>query len=224
MSLKRKVMRSNFQSLKLIHRGLAKKNFKENTLNAFRYCFKKKYGIETDLHTTRDNEIICFHDFSLKKFKSSKLIKNTNYNEIKVIAGKFNVDIPKLIDLIKISKRKFLMLEIKSNFSKKNLINLVKLTKKLKKFCITSFNEKNIKNIYKINKNLNLGIVFSSNSSIKKIIKKSKLKYLRILVLEKKFINNKKINNLNKSLYFYTIKDKNTKDKHSNKNLIFENL
>ena len=37
-------MRSNFQSLKLIHRGLAKKNFKENTLNAFRYCFKKKYG------------------------------------------------------------------------------------------------------------------------------------------------------------------------------------
>jgi len=167
-------MRSNFQSLKLIHRGLAKKNFKENTLNAFRYCFKKKYGIETDLHTTRDNEIICFHDFSLKKFKSSKLIKNTNYNEIKIIAGKFNVDIPKLIDLIKISKGKFLMLEIKSNFSKKNLINLVKLTKKLKKFCITSFNEKNIKNIYKINKNLNLGIIFSSSTSIKKIIKKSK--------------------------------------------------
>ena len=224
MSLKRKVMRSNFQSLKLIHRGLAKKNFKENTLNAFRYCFKKKYGIETDLHTTRDNEIICFHDFSLKKFKSSKLIKNTNYNEIKLISGTFNVDIPKLIDLIKISKRKFLMLEIKSNFSKKNLINLVKLTKKLKKFCITSFNEKNIKNIYKINKNLNLGIIFSSSTSIKKIIKKSKLKYLKILVLEKKFINNKTINKLNKSLYFYTIKDKEVRDKHSNKNLIFENL
>ena len=217
-------MRSNFQSLKLIHRGLAKKNFKENTLNAFRYCFKKKYGIETDLHTTRDNEIICFHDFSLKKFKSSKLIKNTNYNEIKVIAGKFNVDIPKLIDLIKISKRKFLMLEIKSNFSKKNLINLVKLTKKLKKFCITSFNEKNIKNIYKINGNLNLGIIFSSSTSIKKIIKKSKLKYLKILVLEKKFINNKKNNKLNKSLYFYTIKDKGMRDKYSSKNLIFENL
>ena len=217
-------MKSNYKDLKLIHRGLAKKHFKENTLDAFRYCFKKNYGIETDLHTTSDNEIICFHDFSLKKFKSSKLIKNTNYNEIKVIAGKFNVDIPKLIDLIKISKRKFLMLEIKSNFSKKNLINLVKLTKKLKKFCITSFNEKNIKNIYKINRNLNLGIIFSSSTSIKKIIKKSKLKYLKILVLEKKFINNKTINKLNKSLYFYTIKDKEVRDKHSNKNLIFENL
>ena len=78
--------------------------------------------------------------------------------------------------------------------------------------------------IFKINRNLNLGIVFSSNSSIKKIIKKSKLKYLKILVLEKKFINNKTINNLNKSLYFYTIKDKGLRNNHSNKNLIFENL
>ena len=217
-------MKSNYQDLKLIHRGLAKKHFKENTLDAFRYCFKKNYGIETDLHTTSDNEIICFHDFSLKKFKSSKLIKNINYKEVKIIANKFNVDIPKLSDLLKISKRKFLMLEIKSNFSKKNLINLVRIAKKLKNFCITSFNEKNIKKIHKINKNLTLGIIFSSNSSIKKIIKKSKLKYLKILVLEKKFINNKKINKLNKSLYFYTIKDKGMRDKYSSKNLIFENL
>ena len=217
-------MRSNFQNLQLIHRGLAKKKFKENSLQAFRYCFKKNYGIETDLHSTHDNEIICFHDFNLKKFKSSKLIKNLDYKEIKIIAEKFNVYIPKLSDLIKIPKKKFIMLEIKPNFSKKNLINLIKQTKKLKNFCITSFNEKNIQNIYKINKNLNLGIVFSSNSSIKKIIKKSKLKYLKILVLEKKFINNKTINNLNKSLYFYTIKDKGLRNNHSNKNLIFENL
>ncbi len=224
MILKRKVMRSNFQNLQLIHRGLAKKKFKENSLQAFRYCFKKNYGIETDLHATHDNEIICFHDFNLKKFKSSKLIKNLDYKEIKIIAEKFNVYIPKLSDLIKIPKKKFIMLEIKPNFSKKNLINLIKQTKKLKNFCITSFNEKNIQNIYKINKNLNLGIVFSSNSSIKKIIKKSKLKYLKILVLEKKFINNKTINNLNKSLYFYTIKDKGLRNNHSNKNLIFENL
>ena len=44
----------------LIHRGLAKKNFKENTLTSFRYCFEKKYGVETDLHCTKDNKIVCF--------------------------------------------------------------------------------------------------------------------------------------------------------------------
>ena len=57
----------------LIHRGLAKNNFKENTITAFRYCFKKKYGIETDIHSTKDNKIVCFHDFNLKgKFKIEK--------------------------------------------------------------------------------------------------------------------------------------------------------
>jgi len=67
-----------------IHRGLAKKKLKENTLAAFKYSFKKGYGIETDIHCTKDNKIICFHDFNLKnKFKVNRRIKETNYNEIK---------------------------------------------------------------------------------------------------------------------------------------------
>ena len=60
----------------LIHRGLAKKKFKENTISAFKYCFKKNYGIETDIHCTKDNKIICFHDFNLKnKFKINKKLR-----------------------------------------------------------------------------------------------------------------------------------------------------
>jgi len=74
-----------------IHRGLAKKKLEENTLAAFKYSFKKGYGIETDIHCTKDNKIICFHDFNLKnKFKVNKRIKDTNYNEIKKISLKFN--------------------------------------------------------------------------------------------------------------------------------------
>ena len=67
----------------LIHRGLAKNNFKENTITAFRYCFKKNYGIETDIHTTKDSKIVCFHDFNLKsKFKINKYLKNVEYREL----------------------------------------------------------------------------------------------------------------------------------------------
>ena len=59
----------------LIHRGLAKRSFKENTILAFSYCFKKKYGIETDIHCTKDGKIVCFHDFNLQgKFKINKLL------------------------------------------------------------------------------------------------------------------------------------------------------
>ena len=210
----------------IIHRGLAKKKFKENTLPAFKYCFKKKYGIETDLHITKDNKIICFHDFNLKrKFKINKLIKNLNFKEINKIANKFGYYVPELKELINISKNKhYLMLEIKSNFSKENLLQLIDLTKKLKFYSITSFNENNIKNIYKLKKKIVLGLCLTSTSSVQKIIKKSKLKYINILVMEKKFLSKKELNIINKPIYYYTARSKEIRNKYKNKNLIFENL
>tara|TARA_B100001029_G_scaffold48304_1_gene38394 strand:- start:3410 stop:4054 length:645 start_codon:yes stop_codon:yes gene_type:complete len=210
----------------LIHRGLAKKKFKENTLPAFKYCFKKKFGIETDLHVTKDNKLICFHDFNLKrKFKTNKLIKNTNFKEINKIGKKFKYYIPELKELIHISRnRNYLMLEIKSLFSKQNLLDLIKQTKKLKFFSITSFKEKNIKNIYDIKKNLKLGLCFSSVTPVEKIIKKSKLSYVKILVMEKKFLTEKKLDKIKKPKYYYTAKNKIIRKKYYNKNLIFENL
>jgi len=210
----------------LIHRGLAKKNFKENTLKSFKYCFNKKYGIETDLHCTKDNLIICFHDFSLKKkFKTNKLIKNLTFSEINKIAKKFGYYVPQLKELIKISKNKnYLMLEIKPYFSKKNLIQLINQTRKLRSFSITSFNEKNIININLLKKKMNLGLCFASTTSIEKIIKKSKLKYVKIIVTEKKFLSSRKINLINKPIYYYTAKSKKIRKKYKEKNLIFENL
>ena len=210
----------------IIHRGLAKNNFKENTLKSFKYCFNKKYGIETDLHCTKDDIIICFHDFSLKrKFKTNKLVKNLTFDEINKISNKFGYYIPKLEELIKISNNKrYLMLEIKSYFSKKNLIQLINQTKKLKSFSITSFNEKNIKNLSLLKKNLNLGLCFASTVPIQKIISKSKLKYVKIIVTEKKFLSSKKINLINKPIYFYTARGKKIREKYKEKNLIFENL
>ena len=217
-------MRYNRQGHNIIHRGLAKKTFKENSIKSFKFCFKKNYGIETDLHTTLDNKIVCYHDFSLKRFKSKKLIKNLKYKDINKIASKYKMHIPTLNEVIKISKKNYLMLEIKSKFTKKNFLNLISIIKSLKHYSITSFNEKNISNLNKIKKNLNLGLVFSSTTSIKLILQKSKLKYLRLLVLEKKFLTNKKLIKIKKPIYFYTIKDKKVRAKFLGKNLIIENL
>ena len=217
-------MRYNRQGHNIIHRGLAKKTFKENSIKAFNFCFKKNYGIETDLHTTLDNKIVCYHDFSLKRFKSKKLIKNLKYKDINKIASKYKMHIPTLNEVIKISKKNYLMLEIKSKFTKKNFLNLISIIKGLKHYSVTSFNEKNISNLNKIKKNLNLGLVFSSTTSIKLILQKSKLKYLRLLVLEKKFLTNKKLIKIKKPIYFYTIKDKKVRAKFLRKNLIIENL
>ena len=217
-------MRYTRQGHNIIHRGLAKKTFKENSIKAFKFCFKKNYGIETDLHTTLDNKIVCYHDFSLKRFKSKKLVKNLKYKDINKIASKYKMHIPTLNEVIKISKKNYLMLEIKSKFSKKNFLNLIPIIKRLKHYSITSFNEKNISNLNKIKKNLNLGLIFSSTTSIKLILQKSKLKYLRLLVLEKKFLTNKKLIKIKKPIYFYTLKDKKVRTKFLGKNLIIENL
>ena len=210
----------------LIHRGLAKKNFKENTISAFRYCFKKKYGIETDIHCTKDNKIVCFHDFNLKsKFKINKSLKNINYQDLLKISKRKKTPIPLLNDLVKLSKNKrFLMLEIKPLFEKENLKVLLKEIKKLKNYSLTSFKEKNIINLYKMKKKLNLGLLIPSTFTFNEILKKSKKQYIKFLVLEKKFLKEKKLNKIRKKLYFYTIRDKKIFNKFSNKNLIFENL
>jgi len=210
-----------------IHRGLAKKNFKENTLSAFKYSFKKKYGIETDLQVTKDNQLICFHDFNLRrKFNLNKNVKDINYSTLKKISNKRKAPVPKLEDLLRISRNKYsLLLEIKPLLTKRNLLNLIQLIKKTKKYGIFSFKEKNLINLYKLNKKLNLGLLFLSTSNLRTIKSKSKKLHVKFLGLEKSFLSNKKLTNIRKPIFYYTVKRKDLFKKYKNsKNLIFENL
>ena len=101
----------------LIHRGKVNKKYKENLLKSFNQSFKKGYGIETDIHVTKDNEFICFHDFTLKRiFKKNLSVKNLNYSKIKELSSIFKKPIPLLKDLLKSSKNRYpLFIEIKPN-------------------------------------------------------------------------------------------------------------
>ena len=211
----------------LIHRGIVNKNYKENLLKSFKQSFKKGYGIETDIHATKDNEFICFHDFTLKRtFKKNLSIKNLNYSKINEISTKFNKPIPVLRDLLKSSKNKYpLFIEIKPILSKPLLKKLLKDTSKYKKCVFISFKHENIYNLLKIKKNTKVGLSFSPPISIKKIIEKSKNINIKCLVLDKTFLKNKNIQKLKIKKYFYTIKTKSEFHKYNkNNNLIFENL
>jgi len=210
-----------------IHRGLAKKDFKENTLSAFKYSFKKKYGIETDLQVTKDNQLICFHDFNLRrKFRLNKNVKDINYSDLKKISNKRKATVPLLKDLLKISKNRYpLLLEIKPLLTKLSLLSLIRLMKKTKKYGILSFKEKNLINLYKLNKKLPLGLLFLSTTSLRTIKSKSKKLYVKFLGLEKSFLSNKKLTKIRKPIFYYTVKKKDLFKKYKNsKNLIFENL
>jgi len=211
----------------LAHRGLIKKNLKENTLVAFKESFEKGYGIETDIHATKDHEFICFHDFTLNRiFKKKVSVKNIEYSKIKKISIKNKKPISLLRDLLRTSKNKYpLFIEIKPNFSNKLLQKLLKETSKFSKCVFISFKHENIYNLLKIKSNIKVGLSFSPVTSIETIIKKSNNKKINCLILDKFFLKNKIIQNLRIKKYYYTIKTKSEFNKYSkNNNLIFENL
>jgi glycerophosphoryl diester phosphodiesterase len=211
----------------LIHRGIVSKHHKENLLQSFKQSFKKGYGIETDIHATKDNEFICFHDFTLKRiFKRNLNVKNINYSKIKDVSTRLNKPIPLLKDLLKFSKNRYpLFIEIKPIFSKSLLKKLLKDTSKYKKCVFISFKHENIYNLLKVKKSTKVGLSFSPPTSIKKIIKKSKNTNINCLILDKIFLKSKKIQELKIEKYFYTIKTKSEFHKYNkNNNLIFENL
>lgn len=211
----------------IIHRGLVNKNYKENTLKSFKKSFSMGFGIETDIHSTKDNKFICFHDFTLNRiFKKNLSVKNLDYFYLSKISTLKRKPIPLLSDVLKASKNKFpLFIEIKPYFSIRILKNLIKETSKFKKCIFISFNHKNIYNLLKIKPNIKTGLSFSNTSKIKTIIKLSKNKKINFLILDKIFLNSRNIQQLKIKKYFYTIKKKSEFQKYSkNNNLIFENL
>ena len=211
----------------LIHRGIVNKLFKENLLISFKQSFKKGYGIETDIHATKDNEFICFHDFTLKRILKRNLsVKNLNYSKIREISSKLGKPIPLLKDLLKASGNKHaLFIEIKPLFSKLLLKKLLIETSRYKKCVFISFKHENIFNLLNIKKNTKVGLSFCPPTSVKKIIEKSNNKKINYLILDRTYLMNKKIQKLKIKKYYYTIKTKSEFNKFKeNNNLIFENL
>ena len=204
---------------------MIKKKLVENSIESFRNSIKEGYGIETDLHITKDKQIVCFHDFNLKyKFKLNKQIKKTNYDFLKKISKKYYIKIPLLKDLLKITNNKHpLFLEIKPTFNNESLKILLNLLRKTRKYGIISFREKNLINLYQLNNKLYLGLLFNATAKFKTIQLKASKKHVKFLVIEKKFLPNKKFRFINKNIYYYTIKNKKLFARYKDtRNLIFE--
>ncbi len=169
-----------------IHRGLAKKSFKENTLSAFKYSFKKRYGIETDLQVTKDDQLICFHDFNLRrKFNLNKNVKDINYSTLKKISNKRKAPVPKLEDLLRISRNKY------------PLLNLYKLNKKLN-LGLLFLSTSNLRTIKSKSKKLHVKFLgleksFLSNKKLAKIRKPIFYYTVKKKYLFKKYKNSKNL-------------------------------
>ena len=68
------------------HRGYhcMEKGIPENSMAAFRAALNKGYGIEIDLHLTRDGQLVVFHDDTLERICGRPdIIENMTYEELK---------------------------------------------------------------------------------------------------------------------------------------------
>lgn len=128
----------------IAHRGLSGIET-ENTCAAFVAAGNRSYfGIETDVHVTKDGYFVVIHDDSTQRVSNvNREIEKSTLEELKAIilkdlkydsnAPRYDLRIPTVYDYISICKRyeKMAVLEIKNRFSSSDIKNL---TEKIKNY------------------------------------------------------------------------------------------
>ncbi len=134
----------------IAHRGLSGLA-PENTVEAFKLAGEYSYyGIECDIHVTKDQEFVVFHDFSLERMTNSKgLIKNLTLEEIKklrITAGNGinqfeEVKIPLLKEYLDIcfTYQVIPIIEIKDITDFNDLDRLILILKEANLFAVVNF-------------------------------------------------------------------------------------
>lgn len=158
-------------------------NIPENSILAFKRAIRNKYIIELDVHITKDNKIVVFHDFSLKRlFNVNKLVENCTYNELLNYSfPNTNQKIPLLKSVLNIVNGSVpIIIEIKSlSFNGKLEKELCKIIDNYNGLIyVQSFNVLSIL-WFRINKKkINRGIIYSSLDKKANILKNNIIKLI----------------------------------------------
>lgn len=73
-----------FNNLYIAHRGLHDDKVPENSLAAFKKAIENGYAVEIDIHVTKDDKVVIFHDDDLNRVcDTDKLISNLTLDEVK---------------------------------------------------------------------------------------------------------------------------------------------
>ena len=229
----------------IAHRGYhdIKKGIPENSIAAFKRAIRYNYIIELDVHLTKDNKIVVFHDYSLKRMcKIDKLIEDCSYNELlkyNLLDTKYKI--PLLDEVLRLIDGKVgLLIETKNSSNNTKLEELLseKLDNYKGDFAIQSFYPLSILWFKKNKKNYIRGILSSDFKKHKDMsnLKKNILKCLvfdiflksdfiayDIKALPNSYVESKRKNKLILSWNIKNAKDYNKALEYSD-NIIGENM
>lgn len=101
----------------IAHRGLHNKETPENSLSSFKNAISMGYAIECDIHLTKDNNVVVFHDRNLERLTGKRgFIDSFNLDELKELKLKdTNEKIPTLQELLKeVNGKQPILIEFKT--------------------------------------------------------------------------------------------------------------
>lgn len=129
------------QPLMVAHRGLSGLE-RENTCAAFVAAGNRSYyGIETDIHRTKDGRYIVYHDDDLKRLlDDERVVEEMTYDELRALRlkdldGEVREDLmlPTLEEYIRICKKydKESVLELKNHFEPEDIDHVIEIIRDL---------------------------------------------------------------------------------------------
>lgn len=150
-------------TLVIAHRGLSGLE-KENTNSAFVAAGNRSYyGIETDIHKTKDGHFVINHDGDFKRVANEEIvIENSTLEEIQNVVL-YDIDNQKTrIDLrpttlqnyVSICKKyeKHSIIELKSNFTDEDIAKIIKIVENCEQLENTTFISFSYENLLKVRK------------------------------------------------------------------------
>lgn len=150
------------------HRGMLKQKT-ENTISSFKEAMKYDIdSIELDVHLTKDNKLVVFHDFTLERMCDvNEYIGELTYDEIKKIKINNEDNIPlfeEVLDLFTDTDIN-LNVELKSssylyNNIEQKTVNMIKDYNMEDYTIFSSFDHRALKNIKEIDKTLKVGALY----------------------------------------------------------------
>ena len=145
-------------SVKLIaHRGLSGIEM-ENTSAAFKAaCERSYYGIETDVHVTKDGKYIIFHDDGTGRLcEQNLIIEKTDFEILRSLKFKDGIsEMPTLSEYLQVVSRykKVAVIELKKPMRENNIEEIIEICKReytLDKIIFISFDIENLVAVRKL--------------------------------------------------------------------------
>ena len=145
-------------SVKMIaHRGLSGIEM-ENTSEAFKAtCERSYYGIETDVHVTKDGKYIIFHDDGTGRLcEQNLIIEKTDFEILRSLKFKDGIsEMPTLSEYLQVVSRykKVAVIELKKPMRENNIEEIIEICKReytLDKIIFISFDIENLVAVRKL--------------------------------------------------------------------------